>query len=167
MANYGELIDSNIDIQRMPIYNFFLEYFGNPRLAKFKETADGTVIYGAKVKSQLSKQKRYLFVLLKKDPRHLSEKFPNEINMRDVQWHCIQTRVLDDDYNLPPFSYTGKGDNVDIKLEKKEDTRYIYSVESFPEASLVLLLAKNQMKPYSDKGTLILALETYNCLVYV
>jgi len=166
MANYGELIDSNIDINRMPIYTFFLEYFGNQKLALFKETPDGTVIYGAKIRSNLSKQKRYLFVLFKKDPKLRNEKFPSAVNLRDIQWNSIQTRVLDEDYNLPQFSYTGLNDNTIIKLVKKEETRYIYSCDSFPNISVVLLLGKTQMKPYNDKGTLSLAIETFNCLVY-
>ena len=167
MANYGELIDSNIDINRMPVYTFFLEYFGNQKLGLFKETQDGTLIYGAKVRSQLAKQKRYLFVLLKKDIKMRAEKFPPEVYFRDIQWNSIQTRVLDEDYNLPQFSYSGFNDNTVIKLLKKEETRYIYSCDAFPQISVVLLLGKNQMKPYSDRGTLSLALETFNCLVYV
>jgi hypothetical protein len=167
MADYGELIDSNIDIHRMPAYTFFLEYFGNQKMVLFKETADGNVIYAAKVKSQLSKQKRYLFVLLKKDPRNRSVQYPKEIKLGDVQWHCLQTRTLDEDYSLPQFSYPGLSDTNIIKLNKKEETRYIYTCDNFLGMSVVLLIGKSQMKPYSDKGTLSLALETFNCLVYV
>lgn len=167
MANYGELIDSNIDMGRMPVYTFFLQYFGNPRMTKFKETPDGNVIYGAKIKSQLSKQKRYLFVMLKKNMSNKNEQFPSEVFLRDIQWNCLQTRVLDEDYNFPQFSYPGSNENIPIKLNKKEDTRYIYSCESFPDTTIVLLVGKTQMKPYSERGTLPLALETFQCLVYV
>jgi hypothetical protein len=167
MANYGELIDSNIDINRMPVYTFFLEYFGNPKLGFLKETPDGNVIYGAKIRSQLSRQKRYLFVLIKKDPRNRSVQFPKEAFLRDVQWNCLQTRILDEDYNLPQFSYSAGNYNNIIKVQKKEENRFIYSCESFPDMSVVLLIPKTQMKPYNDRGTLSLALETFNCLVYV
>ena len=64
MATYGELIDSNVDFGKLPVYTFFLEYFNNPLLRFFKQTPDHHVIYGAKVRSQLSRQKRYLFILL-------------------------------------------------------------------------------------------------------
>ena len=169
MANYGELIDSNIDIHRMPIYTYFLEYFGDPRLALFKETPEGHVIYGAKVRSQLSRQKRYLFVHIKKDYRDRSGfQYPKEINLKDIQWSCLQTRVLDEDYNLPSFTYAGKQSNEHIiKLVKKDDSRYTYTCESFPGSSIVLLVTKTQMKPYNQTGTLSLAIETFNCLIYV
>ena len=167
MANYGELIDSNIDINRMPVYTFFLEYFGNQKLSFFKETPDGNIIYGAKIRSQLSKQKRYLFALLKKDPKNKSAQFPKEVLFRDIQWNCLQTRVLDEDYNLPQFSYSGTSDSNIITLQKKEESRFTYSCDNYPGMTIVLLIQRTQMKPYNEKGTLSLALETFNCLVYV
>jgi hypothetical protein len=166
MATYGELIDSNVNFDKLPAYTFFLEYFNNPLLKFFKQTPDHHVIYAAKVRSQLSRQKRYLFALIKKHPKQNISEFPSEIYLRDLQWSCLQTRTLDDEYNLPLFTYSSKPDTHLITLNKKEDSRYIYSCDDFP-IQVILLTSKTQMKPYSDRGTLSLALETYHCLVHI
>lgn len=166
MANYGELIDSNLDLPAMPVYEFFINYFNNPTLSFFKKS-DEHIIYGAKVKSQLSKQKRYLFALIKTNPRFARD-FPSEIRLRDIQWSCLQIRTLDEDYALPLFTYSvPKINDHAIKLIKKEDSRFTYTCTGFDQISVVLLVTKTQMKPYSDTGTLFLAIETYNCLIYV
>lgn len=179
MANYGELIDDQIYPQQATkftslssFYSFFNEYFNNPILGLKNITPEGHTIFGAKIKSNFLKQKRYLFAILPHDPRQKSLNRPKQLHLSDIAWSCLQTRVLDEDiYSLPSFSYNHEKPRDSnfhsvIKLVSKEPTKYTYSCDLFPSSRIVLLIPENQMKPYNDKGTLSLALETFQCLIY-
>lgn len=171
MANYGELIDDNVydskavNKQLHPFYDLFNDYFGNPRLSLYKITPENHIIYGAKIKSNFLKQKRYLFVLISKT----SNSAPvQHLHLSEIPWLCLQTRVLDEDIPLPQFSYSHEAPRSSpfIKLAKKEPTKYTYTCDLFPSARIVLLIPETQMKPYNETGTLALALETFQCLIY-
>jgi hypothetical protein len=176
MANYGELIDNQIQPESFTplssFYSFFNDYFGNPILGLKNITPEGHTIYAAKIKSNFLKQKRYLFAILPSDPRQKTLNRPKQLHLSDIAWSCLQTRLLDEDiYTLPTFSYNHEKPRNSlfhsiIKITNKEPTKYTYSCDLFPSSRIVLLIPENQMKPYNDAGTVSLALETFQCLVY-
>ena len=64
MSEYAEFIGGdNIDLDTVQVYNFFTHYFNNPLLKKIKTIAGGNVMYCCKIKSFLSKDKKYIFII--------------------------------------------------------------------------------------------------------
>jgi hypothetical protein len=175
MATYGELIDDQVQPEKnsiSPFYSLFNEYFGNPVVGFYKKTPEGHTIYGAKIKSNFLKQRRYLFAILPYNPQQPNTNYPKYLQLCDIAWSCLQTRVLDEDiYNLPAFSYNHDKPrdspfHAQIKIVQKEATKNTYSCNLFPSSRIVLLIPDKQMKPYNDTGTIALALETFQCLIY-
>lgn len=158
MTSYGELIDSDISL-----YTFFVQYFDNPKFTFLRETDDGSLVYGVKIRSQLSRFKRYLFAIV---PR--TKDYKKEIFLEELNWKIFQTRTLDEENVTRTHSYYMKDDTKNIiSLMHRTNEKTFYSCSTFPGTQVVLLNGKTQAKPYSDRGTLGLALETYNCMVYV
>ena len=160
MYRYGEVIDSGVDLQKVNVYNFFVNYFNNPRMSKIK-TIDGYVMYGCKINSLLSRDKRYIIVLVS-----VKNDFnKSDVHLDDINWDFLQTRCLDETYAVPQHSYNKLDNNYTISVYKKTDTKYLYSVNEFPNITVSLLFGKNQARIYNDKGTLNLAIENYNTIV--
>jgi hypothetical protein len=121
------------------------------------------LVYCCRVKSGLARQKRYIFAITAKE----SSKYEKTVNLFDLQWKILQTRGLDEEHLAPVHTYRPKEDRSNIiKVKQKTTEKFTYSCEAFP-ISITLLLPKSQIQPYSDTGTIGLALETYNCIVYL
>lgn len=161
MTHYGELLDS-INLDKLSTYSFFSEYFENPRMSFVRE--DGhNLVYCCRVKSGLARQKRYIFAITTKE----GPKYEKTVNLFDLRWKILQTRGLDEEHLAPVHTYRPKEDKSNIiKVKQKTTERFTYSCEAFP-ICITLLMPKSQIQPYSDSGTIGLALETYNCIVYL
>lgn len=161
MAYYGELLDT-INLDKLSTYTFFTDYFDNPRMSFVRE--DGVnLVYCCRVKCGLTRQKRYIFAVVPKE----SAKYDKVVNLYDLRWKILQTRTLEEDHIAPVHSYTHKEDKTNlIKITQKTPEKFYYSCKAFP-ISITLLMPKNQTQPYSETGTIGLALETYNCVVYL
>lgn len=163
MASYGELLDSNLNLDNLTVYTFFSDYFENPRMSLIREDGDN-LIYGCKVRCNLSRQKRYLIAIVPKVSRTSNDKMAS---LSDLYWTMFQTRTLEEDQLAPIHSYRVKDDirNI-IKVKEKGRDKFEYSCTTL-SIKLSLLVGKTQMQPYGDSGTVGLALETYNCVVYL
>ena len=160
MAQYGQILDSRIDIKKINVYDLFSAYFNNPKMEKISDVDEFTM-YGCKVNSLVRREKKYILVLVKRGIYH-------QVSMRlaDIEWIFLQTRTLEEDYNVPTHSYSNQSHlaPIPIKLVRKSENKTIYSCSEFP-ITVSLLFSKHQIRPYSDNGTLMLALENYNTII--
>ena len=161
MAEYGESIDGS-DMQRMDVYNYFVNYFGNPLMKKIKNLNGGYTMYCCKIKSMLTKDKKYIFVII--NPQQTPDL--EELYLQDIYWDIIQTRMIEDHHNVPVHSYQIKPSVPHpIKVFEKNDDAYKYTCQKFPNIIVNLMFTKNQTRVYGDRGDLGLAVETYNTII--
>ena len=165
MSNYGILIDSGIDLEKTNIYNFFVQYFDNPKLTEIKKIQAGMyTVFGCKVRSLLAKEQRYILVTVAE--KLVPKGNPNPY-LESLEWACLETRTLSEDLRVNTHAYTRKTDKTLINIFSKNESACVYSCPEFPSLSVSLFFTKNQTRPYTDKGTLGLALETYQCAMNV
>ena len=155
-VQFGELIDPSSSAGKFNMYTFIIDYFDNPMMTLLRETSDGNLIYCVKIKSQTARYKRYIFAIV---PKFYNFNVQTDIKKKlsDLTWKILQTRTLEDDNKVLTHSY---------KISSKTPEKYTYVCPIFDNIVIDLLVGKTQMKSYSDQGTLGLALETYNCIVY-
>ena len=158
----GTYIDSySVDI--INAYRYFVEYFENPAIKRFKTLPSGMTIYSCQIRSQLSKDRRYIFAFI-----NTVDATQEQFNLSDVKWSILQTRTIPELYQVPLHSYNtfkpSAYDLDEIVLEVRGDKEYKYNATSSPFKAfdIVLLLAKNQTRPYSQFGTIQSAIENYN-----
>ena len=164
MSQYGEMIDSGVDLDKINTYDLFVKYFENPLLRLIKPIqADMFVVYGCKIKSLLVKDIRYILVTI--PAPKLPSPFPSQLPLEGIEWKCLETRLISDDLNVPTHKYTQKNVNSVVNVVSKDDTKFVYSCQDFPSISITLFSTKNQTRQYNDKGTISLALETYQCAI--
>lgn len=165
MSNYGVLIDSGVDLEKTNIYSFFVQYFDNPRLTEIKKIQAGMyTVFGCRVRSLLAREQRYILVTVPDAQVPRGNPTPY---LESLEWACLETRTLSDDLKINTHTYTRKADKTLINIFSKNEGAYVYSCPEFPSLSVSLFFLKNQTRPYNDKGTLGLALETYQCAVNV
>lgn len=165
MSVYGEFIDSGVNLEKTNIYNFFVQYFDNPRLTEIKKIQAGMyTVFGCRVHSLLAREQRYILVTVAETNIPKGNLNPY---LEGLEWTCLETRTLSDDLQVNTHRYTRKADKTLIQVASKNETMYVYSCPDFPSMSVSLFFAKNQTRPYNDRGSLSLALETYQCAVNV
>ena len=161
MAEYGESLDGT-DIQKMDVYNYFTHYFDNPIMKKIKNLNNGSAMYCCKIKSMLTKDKKYIFLIV--SPQQTPD--TDQLNMSDIIWDILQTRTIEDNYNVPIHNYQVKSSQPNpIKVFEKKDDVYKYTCQTFPNIIVHLMFTRNQTRVYGDRGDLSLAIETYNTIV--
>jgi hypothetical protein len=162
MSTYS-FIDPTFDSTTVRIYSYFCEYFSNPRLRRIKEN-DSCYIYACKVKSYLGKNKRYIFVFVKKWRVKKDDEY---IFLDKLEWEILQTRTMEDVFITPEHNYGEINlpeNNYKIHLTKTEGDKTFYKCDSFPQLLVGLISTPNQSRPYSPIGTLKLAIENYNSI---
>lgn len=159
-SDVGTMIDSGVDINRVNVYNIFSNYFDNPRMRRIQDLQGGTyVLYGCKIRSMLAKDNRYLFACI-----HVSKAKRTDEFLEDLEWVTFETRTLAEELNVPIHSYSRKRlDNV-INVLTKGEKEFNYTCPDY-DLAVRLLVGKSQIRPYNDRGTLGLALETYNTII--
>ena len=163
MSIRGEWIDSGVDLDKVDVYNYFVYYFDNPVMEKIKNV-NGMTLFGCKIKTLLTKDHKYIFALKKIDPSLNGQKY----NLQDIEWDIFQTRTIDDIYTISQHSFTSKSDNISqyqINVFKKDDKQYSYTCTNFNNIVIDLVFLKNQTRPFSDTGTLGLALNNFSTIV--
>lgn len=145
------------------LYQIFSQYFGNPPMTKIKNIDDTYSMYIVKINASLAIEYRYIIAFVNKNKDEIgSKKLLHELN-----WISLQTRTLQDEHKVDVHSYISRMFqplNKPIFLIKKDSNQYVYSVTDYP-ISVVILPKKNIENEYSDKGSLINALETYQTIV--
>lgn len=165
MSNYGVFIDSGVDLEKTNIYNYFVQYFDNPQLTEIKKIQAGMyTVFGCKVRSLLAREQRYILVTVAEAHVPKGNTTPY---LDGLEWSCLETRTLTEDIKANSHMYTRKADKTLINIFTKNESAYNYSCPAFPSLSVALFFTKNQTRPYNDKGSLGLALETYQCVVNV
>ena len=163
MSKYGEMIDSGVNLDKVNVYNFFTYYLDNPMLEKIKDV-NGFTLFGCKVRSMLKKDNKYIFALIKS----VKVSGITSISLQDLEWDILQTRTIEDLYNIPTHVYRSKSDeiaNSQINISKKEDKQYVYTSPTYHNILITLVFSKNQTRTYSDKGTLGLAIDNFNTII--
>lgn len=157
MSQYGEDLGT-LDFQKEHIYETFVDYFGNPSLTKTKNEG-GYSIYMAEVYSQLSRDYRYLVVLVPQNDKDIGA----TERLMYLPWVSLQTRTLDYT-NVDSFVYTPKHLPLlksKIILTNKLPTSFSYRVDKLP---LCVTLLPNSQE-YQKEGTLLHALETFQTII--
>ncbi len=165
MSKYSELIgdelyDPIIDEQIENIYNIFIGYFDNITLTKLKNN-DNLSVYIARLKTLLSKDKKYIYVLVNKDNNTIgiTQKLSN------LNWVSLQTRTSETIYNIPEQSYIPKKGvpyNTQINLVNRTQECSEYSTLNSPLK--ITLLHKPYKNTYGSKGNISNAIETYETI---
>jgi hypothetical protein len=161
MAEYGQAVGDGMDIGKLDVYNYFIHYFNNPEMQKVKDLQGGYVMYCCKIKSMLSKDKKYIFVIVSpdQDPRVARTRLNN------LNWDILQTRTIEDNHNVPIHDYRPKNTTESLKIFEKRDDMYKYTCHEFPNIIVSMLFTKNQTRVYGDRGDLDAAIETYNTII--
>lgn len=161
MAEYGKCIGDGIDLSSMEVYNFFTNYFHNPKMKKVKTLPDGHLMYACRIKSMLTKDKKYVFLIVNSDMEPESD----VVKMADIRWEVLQTRMIETLYDAPLHDYNVPNVEIPIKVFEKDDEIYKYSCTDYKNIIVSLLIGKNQTRMYGDYGDLGTAIETYNTIV--
>jgi hypothetical protein len=161
MSKYGEIIQYGYDPFKDNIYKLFVQYFGDPIMTKIKNIENYTM-YICKIHAILGIEYRYLIIFTPQNnnPIGKTEKLSN------LEWISFQTRTLQDDHDLQYHTYIPRRiPDLDkkIQLKDKTDTSYVYSVSELPIQ--IILLPKTKDMDYSQSGSVVSALETYQTLI--
>ena len=100
MAHYGQIIDIGYDPRKEEIYTIFGKYFNFPKMVKIKDVKNYSM-YGVKINISLGIEFRYILAFVEKDLNQVGQ--PKDF--KDLKWIVLQTRTLEDDYNIPIHDY--------------------------------------------------------------
>jgi len=159
MAKYGEklgMYDPNIEV----MYGNFDDYFNHPVMYKIKNV-EGLSMYMCKLYCLLNRECRYIVSFVKEDnyPKHVKR------NLRDLEWVSLQTRSMTENHKLPVHHYQPRAVGpLKKKIVRSEvtDSMSIYKCEELPIK--VSLLHTKQNNSYNEKGTIIIAIETFQTI---
>jgi hypothetical protein len=141
-------------------------YFDNIYMQKTK-TEDDNSIYMCKLPCNLINENRYIIVYVEHD----SNKIGHCCRIDDLKWNCIQTRQIQDRYDIKLFNQSYKYKektspyNTKIYLIEQNDFKSIYECQEFPEIQIVLLSKKSDSFMYPKSGTISSALETFKTII--
>ncbi|MHA2038979.1 MAG: hypothetical protein ACW98X_21330 [Promethearchaeota archaeon] len=164
---YGVVINhdiQNIDQNKQYTYDMFSEYFNNPLMYKLKDIEDSFSMYVCKNYCLLSKYCRYIIVVVKKDNYNLNK----ILNLKDLYWINLQTRTIEDGPSLPtthnyiPTIKTSLACNI-VRYQKS-NKKSMYLCEKL-NLNIELLNTEDDEFEYSNKGTIVNAIETFQTII--
>ena len=158
MAHYGQIIDIGYDPRKEEIYTIFGKYFNFPKMVKIKDVKNYSM-YGVKINISLGIEFRYILAFVEKDLNQVGQ--PKDF--KDLKWIVLQTRTLEDDYNIPIHDYIPRRLAELDSTIKLLDTNYNYTVEKLPIK--ITLIPKTGGMEYHSSGTLLSAIETYQTII--
>lgn len=160
-SSYGERIQG-FDPDKEKIYGLITEYFNKPVMTKIKDVETYSM-YMCKMYCLLTNECRYLVAFSLRDSTPLNSLSP----LSDIKWVSFQTRTLEDKHELDTHGYQPKRIDALNKMIKKESVNKdstVYTCPDIPCISISLLHTKS-VKEYSDSGTVLTALETYQTII--
>ena len=161
--NYGELIDINFKPERDQLYKNFCDYFNNPILTKIKDKENYTV-YMSKFDCFLSRENRYLIIVIIKDYNHIGY----ETKMENLKWSSLQTRTLfEKNNNVKKFVYIPRRYKPlldSVNLIEKNKKYYTYKCENLPFIVTLLPDSKGDLN-YNSSGNIINCLEQFQTII--
>jgi len=155
----------NIARKKNEIYQTISEYFGDIMMTKLKhEEKTNLSFYYAKVGSLLSVEDRYLVAIVENDKLTPTG---YGVKLSTLKWKSFQTRTLSSKTKLvlqdiPLVSQMTMNISL-FKTENKPDRSVFLTYDS---PICVELLKETENQNHSDTGTLKLALDTFECIVY-
>jgi len=160
---FGQVINPQYDPSKNGIYEAFTEYFGNPVLTKIKNV-DNYTLYMTRIHSMLGNCFRYLILFVERDVNM----FKTTKNMVELEWISLQTRTLEDQHDLKPYTYNARNmppltQKINIKTQNEKQSTY--NAESFPLVITLLHTRKNNSFQYQPSGTIVSALETFQTII--
>lgn len=170
MSSLGKIIDNSFDpileSSKENTYKFFENYYDNITLTKTNATEDDYAIYMTKIHSLLQKDIRYIIVIVLGDKHAVGTKK----QLSELNWVSLQSRVLQSlNHNIPLETHTyqlkkNTPFNEHIFAIERGDHYVHYKCKAMPIV-ITLLNLPNQSTEYSDKGSIVAALETFSTLV--
>lgn len=149
----------NVSGKYNEVYKQFINYYGNMTFTKIKSINDHS-IYMARIKSMLGGF-NYIIILIPEDG--LVSGYTKMFS--ELKWVCLQTSYARKDHNLTPQAIqNSEGLKNIIQLRNKIDDYYIYTVDSLP-IKVTLKNDKNASQAFASKLTILLALQTYKCMI--
>lgn len=156
----------NIELEKDAIRKNISEYFGSLYMTKCKEM-QGYSIYYAKIGCMLCIDNQYVVLTVPNDNYRIGTMLP----ISDLPWNTFQTRTIKKlpiNIKLTAQTPTKKINdmlNSNISVMEKLNDRFIYYCDEYP--ILVELLSNGTDDiSYSDKGKVLTAIETYNCVIH-
>lgn len=159
---YGTKIDE-YDPTKEVVYNLITEYYDNPKLTKIKDI-DNFSIYMAKIDYLLYNEHRYIIAFMIKNNFQIG----TLVDLDDIKWHSFQTRSITDDHKIMTFQHIPKKLSkfqLRIELTSRDEKQSVYKCINLPNITLTLLHKGNSKYEFTDKGTLISALETWRTII--
>lgn len=159
---YGQLLDSNYNPDNELIYKAFDDYFNHPMMTKIKNVKQYSM-YMTKIHTLLTNEYRYLIVFIPKDNNSIGVIEA----LKNIYWENIQTRTLSENHNLKSHTYIPRNSyplNAPIEVQKRTKTQSEYKCEKLG-LNITMLHKRGDLHEYSNKGTVITSLETYNTVI--
>ena len=163
MSNYGQIIDSGFEPEKIAIYEAFIAYFGNPNMIKIKDVNEYTM-YMTRIHAMLGNAERYLIVIIPADIKNKG----SSVKLESLEWISLQTRTLEEIHRIPSHMYTATKKpplNQKITLLSQDEEKSTYEAETFPLVITLIHTRKNNTYQYSPIGTIVSALETFQTII--
>lgn len=162
MAQYGQVLDGGYEPEKDYIYTLFVDYFNNPIMTKIKDINNTYSMYACKMYCLLSKECRYIIAIT-----HLNNfKLHTVEELRTMKWVSLQTRTLTEQYSVETHVYEPKAEGplaTTINRIKKDKDSSTYESSELP--IIVTLLHTPKKSNYQDKGTIVVAIETWETII--
>lgn len=162
VSEYGEFVDNKSTIQD-DIYQAICEYFQNPMMTKIKDVNNFSM-YAVKIYAVLGIEERFVIIFIPKN----ASKNGDVKALSVLRWVSLQTRTLENNFNLKMHSYIPKKSKIlemFIQLSKKNDESYEYIVDLPLRIVLLTKRPKDKKMDYNQTGNLMTALETYHTVL--
>ena len=163
MAQYGYIIDSDLQSDKRDVHAMFSQYFGNPTLTKVRDERLYST-YAVKLNVYL-RENRYLILITTKDENQIGAMFTFD----DIKWESLQTRSTNSEFDCGSFTYMPSKKapySSRIYLEERQDKRTTYTNKDYP-LSLCLLHTGKSKYEYPNLGTISSALETWQTIIKI
>lgn len=161
MAQYGQVLDGGYEPEKDYVYSLFVNYFNNPTMTKIKDVGNYSM-YGCKIYCLLSKECRYIIAIT-----HMDNYTSGTVEeLKNIKWISLQTRTLSEQYNVETHVYEPKSEGplaTRITRVKKDNNSSTYESNELP--IIITLLHTPKKSNYQDKGTVVVALETWETIV--
>lgn len=148
----------------MNIYSLISSYYDNPMLCKVKDT-DIHTIYMSEITTLLGNTYHFIVAIVPIDVFLMGEKR----YLSDLKWISFQSRKYTSrPYKTNKYSYKlkqGYPYNIPCEQVSSDSDFTVYHVKDIPSIIITLINDKNNMFDYAKKGTLSIALETFNTII--
>ena len=159
---YGQLLDTNYNPNNELIYKAFDDYFNHPMMTKIKNIKNHSM-YMTKIHTLLTNEYRYIITFIPEDNNSIGVTEA----LKNIYWTNIQTRTLTENHTLKSHTYIPKNShplNALVEIKKRTQTHSEYICEKLG-LNITMLHKRGDLHEYSNTGTVITSLETYNTVI--